>query len=308
VQGLRVGLVFAAGVFGIACAALFVRFALPAPPVVTGFYRMGFASFVLVLVWLIRRAAGRAGATADRRGVGLALAAGACFGTDIGLWHSALVRTSVANATLLVNTTPIHVGLFTALVLRAPLGRHFAPGAALATAGAAVLLGIGADAELALRGDLLALCAALFYAAYLLCMVAARPRIDALSAVTLMSLAAAAVLGVGGWLRGDAFSGFPAHAWLSMLGAAFVSQIGGAFGIVWALRYMPAPFASVALLGQVVMASALAWAVLGEALDALQLAGGGAVLAGIAIVSLGSRQPGAAPPPPDGVAGRLAGR
>lgn len=39
------------------------------------------------------------------------MAAGRCFGADIAPWHLAVVRTSLANATLIVDTTPLFVGL-----------------------------------------------------------------------------------------------------------------------------------------------------------------------------------------------------
>jgi len=94
------------GTLGIAFAAIFVRWALPAPPVVTTFYRIGFATAALLL-WLGLR--GRLH-WPGRRAALLAGAAGICFGADLALWTTALTLTSVANATLLVHTTPICVG------------------------------------------------------------------------------------------------------------------------------------------------------------------------------------------------------
>jgi drug/metabolite transporter (DMT)-like permease len=287
-HALRVGFAFAGGVLGIACAALFVRFALPASPVVMGFYRMLFATAILGLAVGVRAAFAPRRARAPWRACALALGAGASFGIDIALWQSSLVLTSVANATLLVNTTPIYVGLFTTFVLGERLVRGFVPGTAVAIGGAAVLLGIGSPGESGLRGDLMALGAAIFYAGYLLIMSSARRGLDALSATALMSVAAAAVLGTMGMALGHPFSGFPAHSWLAMAAAACVSQIAGVFGIVWALRFLPTPFASLALLGQPVVAAGLAWVWLGEALGALQGVGAAAVLAGIGFVSLRS--------------------
>ncbi len=138
---------------GISFAAIFVRLALPAPPVVTGFYRMLFASLLVGGFLLVTP---RRGAL-PRRAAATALAAGLCFGTDIALWHSSIVQTSVATATLLVNTTPVHVGLYTALVLGQKLHARFVGGGALALLGCAVLLGISWDDVDHARGALLAL-------------------------------------------------------------------------------------------------------------------------------------------------------
>lgn len=262
---------------GISFAALFVRFALPAPPVVTAFYRMLFAT-LLVGAWLALRG-GRLAPT--RRSHWLALASGLCFGTDLALWHTALVHTSVATATLLVNTTPVYVGLFSLLVLRQPPGGRYAAGAALAIAGAALLLGISWGDLDDTRGALLALAAAVFYSGYLLLMSTARREADAVPALWLASLGATAVLGLYAALLGNPFTGFPAHSWAAMAAATLVSQLGGVMAIVWALRFLPATVASVALLAQPVGTALLGWWVLGEALAPLQLAGGAAVLAGI---------------------------
>jgi drug/metabolite transporter (DMT)-like permease len=196
------------------------------------------------------------------------------------------VHTSVATATLLVNTTPVHIGLYAVLVLRQRLHPRFVAGAALAFAGAAVLLGISWDDVDDARGALLALAAAVFYAGYLLLMSAARRRADALPALWLASLGATGALGVYALLGGDALSGFPARSWAAMLGAALVSQIGGVMGIVWSLRYLPTTVASVALLAQPVGTALLGWWLLDEALTPLQALGGATVLAGIGLASM----------------------
>lgn len=292
---VRVALAFVAGIVGISFAAIFVRLALPAPPVVTGFYRMLFAATAMA-VWVLFAARGRA-AGVERRAALLAAASGACFGTDLALWHTSIVRTSVATATLLVNTTPVYVGLYAYLVLGERLRARFAVGALLALAGAALLLGISRDDLEHAQGALLALGAALFYTGYLLFMKAARVRGDAAPALLLSNLGATAVLGVYALAGGQPLHGFPWSSWAAMLGAAGVSQLGGVFAIVWALRYLPATVASVSLLGQPVGTALLGWWILGERLAPLQAAGGAAVLAGIALAARGAGvSPGSAAP------------
>lgn len=274
-------LVFLAGAVAISFAAIFVRLALPAPPVVIGFYRMLFAS-LLIGAWLALRARRF---SVSLPGALAALGAGLAFGADHAFWNTALVETSVATATLLVNITPLHVGLYVLLVRREALERSFVGGAALALAGCALLLGISWHEPQPLRGALLALLASLFYAGYLLAMGGARRRLDALPALFLATLSAALLLGAAALLRGDAFAGFPARSWAAMLGAALLAQVVGVFAIVWALRHLPATFASVALLAQPVASALWAWWLFGEALTPLQALGGAAVLAGILLAS-----------------------
>lgn len=282
---LRVALTFCLGLVGISTAAIFLRLALPAPPVVTGFYRMLFAS-ALVGLWL--RLRGRA-LGAERRGVALALASGVCFGADLALWHSSLVLTTVALSTLLVNTTPLYVGLYSRLTGER-LHPRFVAGAGLALAGTAVLLGMPATPGGELRGAALALAAGVFYAAYLLLMSAARRGLDAVRGLFWMGVSATATLGAAALARGDAFAGFPASSWAAMGGAAVVAQVGGVMALVWSLGYLPATLASVALLGQPVGTAILGWLLLGEAVGAGQAAGGAAVLLGIGLASQATRR------------------
>jgi drug/metabolite transporter (DMT)-like permease len=281
----RVWLAFATGVVGLSLAAPFVRWALPAPPLVTGFYRLAWAAAALGAVLAVR---GR-GALPDPRSARLALAAGLFFGADIALWHLAIVRTSLANATLLVNTTPLFVGLWLGALRRERLGRRFWVSAGLALAGAALLL--RASPAAAGGGDLLALAAAVFYSGYLLLAKAARRGGDSVAVLALASAAAAGVLGAAALAAGDPFGGFPAHSWAAMAGAAGVTQIGGILGIVWALRWARASFSALALLGQPVGTTLLGWWLFAEPLGAVQAAGAAAVLAAIALAAGGALDP-----------------
>lgn len=284
------------GTLGIAFAAIFVRWALPAPPVVATFYRIGFAT-VALLLWLGLR--GRICWPGWRAAL-LAGAAGICFGADIALWTTALTLTSVANATLLVHTTPIFVGAYALLAGREKISARFAAGCAVALPGVALLL--RGDSTLAQRqgavdalatwsaaeiGDGLALAGAVFFSGYILLIRSARQGMSAPMAVALSGISATATAGFAAALRGDAFHGFPAQSWAAFAAAALISHLGGALGVVWALGRLRATFASVALLAVPVCAALLGWLLLGEKPGPPQFFGGALVIAGIALASRG---------------------
>lgn len=284
------------GTLGIAFAAIFVRWALPAPPVVTTFYRIGFAT-VALLLWLALR--GRI-CWPGRRAALLAGAAGICFGADLALWTTALTLTSVANATLLVHTTPIFVGAYALLAGREKISARFAAGCAVALPGVALLLrgnsalaqSQGAADALATWsaaeiGDGLALAGAVFFSGYILLIRSARQGMSAPMAVALSGISATATAGIAAALRGDAFHGFPAQSWAAFAAAALISHLGGALGVVWALGRLRATFASVALLAVPVCAALLGWLLLGEKPGPPQFLGGALVIAGIALASRG---------------------
>jgi drug/metabolite transporter (DMT)-like permease len=68
---------------------------------------------------------------------------------------------------------------------------------------------------------------------------------------------------------------------LVLLALALVSQVGGQGLLAVALGTLPATFSSLVIFLEAIAAAALAWAVLGEALGALQMLGGLLILAGI---------------------------
>ncbi len=264
-----------------------MRLALPTPPVVSAFYRLFFAS-ALFAGWLVvtrRRVA------LPQRSLVCALAAGACFAADMALWHTALFHTSVANATLLVNTTPIHVGLVAFFFDAERPDARFALGVLLALFGTAALLGADFEVEGGVRGDLLALAGALFYSGYLLLAKAARGAAEAIPVFLVSMLTATGVLGLIATALGDSFRGFPLSSWGAMLGAAVVSQLVGVFALVWSFRYLRATFASVALLAQPVGAALLSALLLGEAIAPMQALGGALVGVGIFLASRRAADP-----------------
>src|SRR5690606_20680996 len=72
-------------------------------PAAAGFWRFAFAAPLLALL------AARPGGEGPGRPSRWALLAALFFVTDLGFWHYSIVMTSVANATVLCNLTPVVV-------------------------------------------------------------------------------------------------------------------------------------------------------------------------------------------------------
>jgi drug/metabolite transporter (DMT)-like permease len=79
-----------------------------------------------------------------------------------------------------------------------------------------------------------------------------------------------------------------ASGWWILIGLALVSHAAGQGLIAYALAHLPAPFSSVGLLLQPVVAAFFAWVLLSEPVAALQVAGGLIVLAAIWLARRGS--------------------
>lgn len=272
-----------AAIAGISWSAIFVRWA-EIPGSASAFYRVLIAGAVLI-PWRAVRGATRT--VPDRAAVWTAVAGGVFFALDLALWNTAVLRTQVAVASILGNNTPIFVGLMSWFVLRRRPRASFWIGLALAMAGALAIMsvnltGLGAGS---VSGDLMALAASVFFAAYLITTERIRASMDTLTFNTLAIAGSIATLLVVCVALDLPMTGYSTRTWLALAGLGLVSQLGAYYALVYALGHLPATITSVGLLAQVPFTAILAALFLREPLTPIQLAGGAVVLAGIYVVN-----------------------
>lgn len=285
----RAYLLLGLGIFFISFSAIFTKWT-NLPGVTSGFYRLAIAAVVLALPFYRRRTQHP---PLDRRVLALAFLGGLWFALDTAMWNTSLTLTSAASATLLGNTSSILVALGAWLIFRERLRGRFWSGLFIALLG--VLLVLSADwltpqdtaaiADTRMLGNLLALAAAFFYAAYLLTTQRTRASLDTVSYLFIMSAFGALVLLPFNVLGSFPLTGFPLQTWLALLGLALITHVGGWLAINYSLGHIPASIVSVTLLGQPVLTAILAIPLLGEALFPLQIIGGILALTGIYIVN-----------------------
>lgn len=278
------------GAAAIAFAPIFVRLSV-LEPTATAFHRAFLSLPLLWLPWIVGQGRGRlAEGRLSGRDKALLMLAGAFFAGDLACWHWALRYTSVANSTLLANFAPFFVTLGAVVLFKERVTRQFLLGLALALCGAVVLIGDSLDLGGGqVLGDGLGLLTAVFYAAYILSVGRLRARFSVLTVMAWSTLGTAVVLLPIVLLSGEALVAPSAYGWAVLLGLAWFSHCGGQGLIAFALAHLPAPFSSVSLLLQPVIAALLAWALLAEPLGVWQAAGGSVVLAGIFLARRGSR-------------------
>jgi drug/metabolite transporter (DMT)-like permease len=206
------------------------------------------------------------------------------------VWHFSILYTSVANATVLANLTPIVVTLAGWLFWKKAVTRTFLVGMFVAIAGMFVLVGPNfAAGGRPLLGDALGALTAVFYGSYFLAIKAARDarastaRLMAWS-TTITSLALLPIA----LLMPQPFLPSSTAGWLVLVGLALVTQVLGQGLIAYAFAHLPASLSSVSLLIQPVMAALFAWALFGEAIGPVQFTGAALVLAGIWVSRKGS--------------------
>jgi drug/metabolite transporter (DMT)-like permease len=216
--------------------------------------------------------------------------AGLFFALDLGVWHWSIVWTSVANSTLLANLASIYVTILGWLVWKQRVSRLFLAGMVIALTGMFVLVGPNfMTGGTRFIGDLLGALTAVFYGSYMLAIKVARDAGGSTARIMAWSTTISAIaLLPFAWLSPQPFWPASGGGWLVVLGLALVTQILGQGLIAYAFAHLPASLSSVSLLIQPVMAALFAWALFGEAIGLVQVAGGTMVLAGIFIARKGS--------------------
>lgn len=247
-------------------------------PQAIAFWRYAFAAPVLFLLILMveRRLPGK-----PNRFV---IIAGTCFALEMGLWHWALTLTTVANSTFIVNLGNIAVGLTAWIFLKERPTRIWFFAVLIAMAGAAALtFGGGAEGNADIRGDLLALGAALLVSCYMVASKVARRSLGGLETIfwlTVVEILVGAIL-----VLGFRESFFPAEmsGLLAPLFLALFVQVAGQGLIITGLGHTPAALAGVLVLVQPVVAAAVSWRLFDEPLAPIQAGGGFLILIGILI-------------------------
>lgn len=279
-------LALAGGVVAIAWSAIFVRWA-KMPGEASAFYRTAIATAVL---WPLLPFIGSKRRPLTRRTFWIAAAGGVFFAGDVGFWNVAVMHTSAGNATFLSNISPLFVGLFIWMFTRKLPSLRFWMALFVGLAGSCLI--VAADLHHAVSrssADLLAVLAAVCFALYLVITGLLREKCDTAMLLTLSTTASAVTLLVWAW-GGHISLGVPgAGSWWALLGLGLVCQVGGYFGLTYALGHLPTTVTSILWLTIAPLTSIFAWMIFGERMGPLEIAGGVLILAGVWIVGRGEK-------------------
>lgn len=214
---------------------------------------------------------------------------GLLFGLEISLWAVALNLTTVTNATLLVNLTPVFAALFGWLWLKERLSVPVLAGGTVALVGAVTLALAraqtgGGPAEAAAHGwigDSISLLGALFYAGYLMIVRTLGKNVSVGAVMFWATLAAACVAAAISFALGEVMLPQTWFGWAMVIGLGLFVQVGGQGLIAYGVGRLPIVVSTVLLWMQPLVAAALSWMLFDEALSTAALFGAALVLAGI---------------------------
>lgn len=273
-------------VLGMGWAGPLVRFS-DAPALTIAVWRLVFA---VAVIGVLRALSG--GTRPHGREWAAALVAGVFLALHFWAWIASIELTTVSSSVALVCMQPVFVAIFSALFL----GEHPTvaqwTGIVVAVVGAFVIAwgdwGRGSDA---LIGDALALLGAVLVSVYYVIGRRLRQRLDLWTYTGVVYGAAALVLFFAAVATGAELVQHPGREWAIFAGLALLPTLLGHTGANYALAHYRAYMVNLAILGEPVIASLLAWGLPGirEAPPLQTAVGGVLIVGGIALGTLRGR-------------------
>jgi drug/metabolite transporter (DMT)-like permease len=270
-------------VLAVSWAGPLVRFT-DAPALVVAAWRLLLSVIFIGAVLLLRR---EPPPRLSRQDWILAVVAGVFLAAHFWSWIASLDLTTVSSSVVLVSTQPVFVALLSGALLGEAATRRQWAGIIVAVAGAAVIAwGDFALGGTALLGDLLALAGALFVSVYYVVGRRLRLMVDLWWYVGIIYGIAALVLVVAALVTpGVELTGYGRQDWLVFLALAAGPMMLGHTAVNYALRYVRAYVANLAILGEPIGATLIAWLLpaIAEVPGPQTLVGGVLILSGIAL-------------------------
>lgn len=277
-------------VFAISWAGPLIRFAT-APALAVAAWRLLLSVAFIALVLLWRRPPLPRLSRTDWL---FAAAAGIFLAAHFWSWIASIGLTTVSSSVVLVSTQPVFVALLSGALLgeRATTGQWI--GIVVAVGGAAVIawgdFGLGTRAIL---GDALALAGAVFVSVYYVIGRRLRLHVDLWWYIFIIyGIAAFVLVLAAAVLPGVPLTGFPRQDWLVFAGLAAGPMMLGHTAVNYALRYVRAYIANLAILTEPIGATLIAWLLpaIAEVPGPQTAVGGMLILGGIALTLLAPRR------------------
>lgn len=260
-------------------------------PQATAFWRFAFALPVLAIAF------GAHKPEWPGKRLPMLLLAGLFFALDIALWHAALGKTTVVNATLASNMTPVIAAAAGWFLFRERITGVYLFGAGIAFVGAVLLSyaratgGGPMSGTGGLVGDLMGLGAAFWYALYLIVLRREREGVGARAAMLATTFASLATAFAIASVSGETMLPHTLRGWLVVAALGFIVQCGGQGLVAYGIGRLPIALSTVLLWIQPVAAAAISWALFGEALGVLAFTGAALVLAGVWFAQRSTQKP-----------------
>lgn len=269
--------------FFFASSAILIRYATEASAISLTFFRLSIAAAAMILFASATRNLRFLG----RRDLGLVAVSGTFLSLHFATFIFAVMETTIANATFLVNTSPVMLAVLSPLIIRERTTSREAVSVLVATTGILIVAHAGNGFQTFGLADLSALLSAFFVSMYSL--VGRFLRTSGVSTACytsyVYSAAALVALLMVGALRADTFQWYDTQNVLAILGLALLPTAMGHSLYNYSLGSVKAVTANLFPLMEPILASLFAIPLFGEVPNALQVAGYALILLSVIIVA-----------------------
>ena len=262
-------LILSIGAMLIGFAPIFVRWSMLSPSAIT-FYRMLLAiPFLFLLNYQLNKR--YKFTVSNKKTIFFAALASLAFTTDLTLWHYSIYITSVSNATIIVNSSPVFVAILSYIFFREKLSQSFIVSFTITYTGILGLIYFSNNyATGKIIGDILCLIAAFFYGVYLL-IIGKLGKENSLNIIFYTTLFCCLFSIIPMFVQGGNMIPSTSFEWINLLLLAVLCQFGGQYLITHGIGKISASEGSVGLLMQPITATILAAFIFGEILNITQI-------------------------------------
>lgn len=272
-----------AGSFFFASSAILIRFATEASTISLTFFRLFIAALAMVLFASARQSLRFLG----RRDLALVVASGTVLSLHFATFIFAVQETTVANATFLVNTSPVMLAFLSPLIIKERTTSREVVGVVVATVGVLLVAHAGNGFRTFGIADLSALLAAFFVALYSLVGRYLRTRGISTACYTsyVYSIAALVAFLMVEALGTHTFRWYDTQNIVAILGLGLLPTTLGHSLYNYSLGSVKTVTANLFPLMEPVLASIFAIPLFGEIPNPVQIAGYGLILVAVTIVA-----------------------
>ncbi|MFA5101919.1 MAG: DMT family transporter [Candidatus Thermoplasmatota archaeon] len=273
-------------IIAVSFASVFIL-SCQAPPLSIAFYRLFFTTLLLVPLIALRKKTRDELRSLPRRTMILMIVIGVILAAHFALWITSLTMTSVASSVILVTAHPVLVAPVSFFFLKEKLSWVNAAGIAISLAGVGVLVfgnyGFAAFGLDTLEGNILALLGGMAAGLYILGGRILRKTVSTVTYAFVVYAVGTIVLFFICIAMAAPVSDLAFSDYAIILLMAVVSGLLGHTLYNWSLGYIRASVMSVALLGEPIGSSLLAYAIpwIHQQPSAYTILGGSIILVGI---------------------------
>jgi len=276
----KLGLVVA--VLAVSWASILVRWSGETPALVIAGYRMFWSAALFSLIFWKNREKYPGQALNFRKNYLLTLTAGLFLALHFATWIASLKFTTVAHSLIIESTQPVFAVLLSPFLLKEKAGWRTLISVFLAAVGIVIIAGQDLDFQgQEFWGDLLALISALCITLYIFIARGLRHRMSFIPYLAAVYFSAFLALLIFNLVAGSALFAYSWKVHLVMFLLALVPTGIGHTLINWTARRMEVYKVNIALLGEPVLASVMAYYFFGEKPYGLFYAGAIFIVAGI---------------------------